>query len=210
MSKRFDEYTEQTSLTGTDLVLVETDPTGTHVTKKMQISTFFTNIVQFVFAKSTAPANPDSGFMKLYADTNGFMYTLDSSGVSRKLSPVRYFQFTVFPTADTVTTGDDKVRFDIPADIGGMNLVYCLMTLDTVSSSGLPTVQIRNVTDSVDMLSTKLSIDANEYTSLTAAAPAVIDGSKDDVAEGDRLAIDCDIAGTGTKGLRVTLGFQYP
>jgi hypothetical protein len=60
------------------------------------------------------------------------------------------------------------------------------------------------------MLSTKLTIDANETDSSTAAAAAVIDSTKDDVATGDMLRIDCDVAGTGAKGLIVELQFRMP
>jgi hypothetical protein len=57
------------------------------------------------------------------------------------------------------------------------------------------------------MLSTAITIDANETTSYTAAAPPVIDTAHDDVATGDLIAIDVSVAGTGTKGLGVVLSF---
>jgi len=91
--------------------------------------------------------------------------------------------------------------------MNGKNLVSVSASLTTVSTSGLPNVQIANVTDAVDMLSTALTIDANELTSYTATTPAVIDTTKDDVVTGDLLRIDVDGAGTGAKGLQVTLGF---
>lgn len=114
------------------------------------------------------------------------------------------------PNGAALTTGDGKAYFTIPAALNGMNLVSVAAALTTVSSSGIPTVQIANVTDAVDMLSTKLTIDATELTSYTAATPAVIDTTKDDVVTGDLLRIDVDVAGTGAKGLSVVLGFQLP
>jgi hypothetical protein len=57
------------------------------------------------------------------------------------------------------------------------------------------------------MLSTALTIDANETDSSTAAAAAVINTSNDDVATADRVFIDVDTAGTGAKGLNVTFTF---
>jgi hypothetical protein len=60
------------------------------------------------------------------------------------------------------------------------------------------------------MLSTRITIDANEYDSKDATTAAVIDTSNDDVATGDVIRIDVDVAGTGTKGLNVTLSFQTP
>lgn len=114
------------------------------------------------------------------------------------------------PAGDALTIGDGKAYYIIGPDKNGMNLVGVQAGVITVSSSGLPTFQIRNVTDSVDMLTTKVSIDASEYTSATAVAPPVINTSTDDVATGDRLAIDCDVAGTGAKGVFITLIFQLP
>jgi len=42
------------------------------------------------------------------------------------------------------------------------------------------------------------------------ATPPVIDAANDDVATGDLIAVDVDVAGTGTKGLGVILSFQLP
>jgi hypothetical protein len=114
----------------------------------------------------------------------------------------------VFSDTQDVATGDGKVIFIVPAELNGWLLTAVASGISTVSSSGLPTVQLRNVTDSQDMLSTKLSIDANEYTSYTAATPAVIDTGHDDVATGDRIAVDVDVAGTGAKGLQVMMTFE--
>lgn len=114
------------------------------------------------------------------------------------------------PNGSALTTGDGKMYVRINSVLNGYNLVAVAASVTTVSSSGIPTFQIANVTDAVDMLSTKLTIDANEYDSMTAAAAAVIDATKDDVATGDQLRIDCDVAGTGAKGVVVDLTFQAP
>ena len=79
--------------------------------------------------------------------------------------------------------------------------------VSTVSSSGTPTIQIYNVSQTVDMLSTRITIDANEKTSWTAATPPVIDGANNLVYTGEELRIDVDVAGTGAKGLTVILVF---
>ena len=61
------------------------------------------------------------------------------------------------------------------------------------------------------MLSTKLTIDSAETGSDTAATPAVIDTSNDDVSENDLLRVDVDaVQTTAAKGLWITLGFQLP
>jgi hypothetical protein len=122
----------------------------------------------------------------------------------------RIIQIKVIDDTTTLTTGDGKIIFCIPVELNGYNLVDADAFVTTVSSSGLPTVQIRNVTDSQDMLSTSITIDANEFTSYTAATAPVINASYDDVATGDRIAIDVDVAGTEAKGLGVILSFQLP
>lgn len=74
-------------------------------------------------------------------------------------------------------------------------------SLTVVSSSGLVTVDINEA--GASLLSTKLSIDANEKTSTTAAAAAVISDSA--IADDAELTFDIDAAGTGAIGLKVWL-----
>jgi len=111
------------------------------------------------------------------------------------------------PNGDALTTGDGKAYVRINSVLNGLNLVAVAAHVTTVSSSGTPTVQIHNVTDAADMLSTLLTIDANEKDSKDATAAAVINTGVDDVATGDELRVDVDVAGTGTKGLIVELTF---
>lgn len=111
------------------------------------------------------------------------------------------------PNGNALTTGDGKAYIVISDDLNGLNLIDADAGVITVSSSGAVTVQVRNVTQAADMLSTAITIDQSENTSYTAATPPVIDGGNDDVATGDIIAIDIDGAGTGAKGLIVILSF---
>ena len=122
----------------------------------------------------------------------------------------RVIQIKVIDDATALTTGDGKTIFVISSELNGYNLMDADAMVSTVSSSGTPTYQIRNVTDSQDMLSTLITIDANENTSYTAETPPVINGTYDDVATGDILAVDKDVAGTGEKGDTLILTFQLP
>jgi hypothetical protein len=122
----------------------------------------------------------------------------------------RIVQLKICDDTTVVTTGDGKLIFCIPPELNGYNLVQAEAFVTTVSSSGTPTVQIRNVTDAHDMLTTRITIDANEYTSYTGAARSAVNTTYDDVATGDRIAIDVDVSGTGAKGLGVILSFQLP
>jgi hypothetical protein len=117
------------------------------------------------------------------------------------------FTIKVFTDTTTVTTGDGKFIFGIPEDLDATNLVQVGAYVTTVSSSGLVTVQIRNSTQLADMLTTRITIDANERDSKTAATPAVIDLANDDVLWADQISIDVDTAGTGARGLGVHLSF---
>lgn len=74
-------------------------------------------------------------------------------------------------------------------------------SLTTASSSGLVTVDINE--GGASILSTKLTVDATEKTSVTAATPAVI--SDPDLANDAEITIDIDGGGTGAAGLKVYL-----
>jgi hypothetical protein len=122
-------------------------------------------------------------------------------------STEKVVQLKIFDDSTVVTTGDGKLIIVVSDDMDGLSLVDADAYVTTVSSSGLPTVQIRNVGLNVDLLSTKITIDATEYTSYTAANPAVINSANSGVAVGTLLAVDVDVAGTGAKGLGVILTF---
>lgn len=108
--------------------------------------------------------------------------------------------------ADALATGDNQITHVM--DKAG-KLIKAKAYVDTVSSSGTPTFQLRESSGGVDILSTAITIDANENSSLTAATPPVIksDGTEDLVAD-EVVRVDCDVAGTGTLGAILTLWFE--
>lgn len=83
--------------------------------------------------------------------------------------------------------------------------VSARLSLRVSSSSGLPTVDMNK--SGVSMMSTKLSIDVGETTSLTAATPVVM--SDTTWAIDDLIEFDIDIAGTGAMGAIVTVTGLY-
>jgi hypothetical protein len=108
-----------------------------------------------------------------------------------------------------LTSGDGKAYFPrIPSYMNGWNIIE--VAANMVAGTGLVTIQIHNLTQAADVLSTELTIDANEKDSKDAAAAAVIDTSEDDAQTGDRYRIDIDGAGTGTTWLDVQMTFQLP
>lgn len=117
----------------------------------------------------------------------------------------------VIDAGSDVTTGDGKAFFRVPAELNGMNLTGVAATVYTAGTTNTTDIQIRNVTDTVDILSTKITIDSGETDTATAATPAVINASNDDVATGDKIAIDIDATSTTkAKGLYVEMRFELP
>lgn len=97
-----------------------------------------------------------------------------------------------------LTTGAGKITFRMPY---AMTLTEIRASLSTASSSGLVTVDIKE--SGVSLFSTALTIDATEKTSTTAAAPAVLSDTA--LADDAEITVDITGAGTGAKGLKITL-----
>ena len=115
-------------------------------------------------------------------------------------------------TNDTVIKdGSGDIEYTIPAIMNGYNLVDIECGVFVAGTTNTTDIQVHNVTDTADMLSTVCTIDSTELNSHTAAAPPVIDGMADDVATADRIRFDVDaVSTTAAKGLWVELTFQNP
>jgi len=106
------------------------------------------------------------------------------------------FIIAISDETTAITTGTAKVTFRMPY---AYTLTAVRASLTTASSSGIPTFDINE--NGTTILSTKLTIDANEKTSTTAATLAVIsDASLADDAE---ITIDIDVAGTDATGAKI-------
>lgn len=117
----------------------------------------------------------------------------------------------VFDFATNTATGDGKFYFVVPDAMDGMNLVRAHARVITAGTTNTTDIQIHNVTQTADMLTTKITIDSGETASDTAATPAVIDTANDDVAVNDLIRIDVDaVSTTPAQGLIVTLEFRLP
>jgi hypothetical protein len=113
----------------------------------------------------------------------------------------------VLPTVDCAV-GDGAGYFRVPALLNSMVLSAVDACCITAGTTGVMTIQIHNLTRVVDMLTTRMTIDSGETDTLTAATPAVIDTSNDDVSTGNVLRVDIDTAhSTPAKGLLVSLTF---
>ena len=81
-----------------------------------------------------------------------------------------------------VTTGDGKMYFTVPPAITGYNLTDADVAIYTASTSGTPTFQIHNLTDASDMLSTRITIDAEVAATGSVELTGGTEGSVNSVA----------------------------
>lgn len=120
----------------------------------------------------------------------------------------RIMEIKVVGDASLVSAGNGKAVIGIPYEFNGLNLTRAEAFISSLSVSGDISVQIRNATNAVDMLTSNIFIDQGDFTSFISTSPSVINAATRSVATGDRIAIDVDSAGSGALGLGVILTFQ--
>jgi len=111
--------------------------------------------------------------------------------------------------SDTVgpSVGNGITHVTIPSTLNGKNLQSAQAHVYTVGTGSTTTVQLYNLTDSEDMLSTVITIDSGENDSSTAATPSVV-GNFSAVSTADVIRIDVDVVATNTLGLEVRMVFN--
>lgn len=113
-------------------------------------------------------------------------------------------EFIVAASDETtdLSIGTAKVTFRAPF---AFLLTAVRASVNTAPTGSTLIIDVNNGVNS--MLSTKLSIDASEKTSTTAASAAVINTTYDDVSDDAEITIDIDQVGStiAGKGLKVTL-----
>lgn len=102
----------------------------------------------------------------------------------------------VLNTDVALQTATNYLQFHIPPKMNGWRITR--VTASRHSGTGTLTLQLYNITNSVYVLSTPLTIDSGETSSSTAATPAVINTANAYVAAYDRFRIDVTNAGTNT------------
>jgi hypothetical protein len=134
--------------------------------------------------------------------TNGILTTTGSAGTltvdttTKPKAEAAEIGVAISDETTAITTGTAKITFRMPFSL---TVTAVRLSLTTVSSSGTPTVDINEAGTTI--LSTKLSCDASEKTSTTAATAAVISDSA--LADDAEITIDVDTAGTGATGAKV-------
>lgn len=157
-----------------------------------------TNISSYT-AGDTIYASGTTTLVKLAKGTAFQKYRMNSGATAPEwTTDTEVIGIPVSDTTTAITTGTAKVTFRMPY---AFTLTSVRASLSTASSSGIPTFDINE--GGTTILSTKLTIDANEKTSTTAATAAVISDSA--LADDAEMTIDIDVAGTGAKGAWVYL-----
>jgi hypothetical protein len=129
--------------------------------------------------------------------------TIGTLTVSTKLIAEEQMQIALSDETTAITTGTSKLTMRAPFALTLTQIPRA--SVNTASSSGLPTVDI-NVGGTSILGANKLSIDASEKTSTTAATPTTI--ATANIADDAEITFDIDVAGTGAKGLKVILFFK--
>lgn len=152
-------------------------------------------------------ADPGADRLMFWDDSAGLVAWLTpSAALEISTTSIRVLEtigISVVSESTTLTTGTAKRTFRMPF---AFTVTSVRASLSTASSSGIPTVDINE--GGTTILSTKLTIDANELTSTTAATAAVVSDTA--LADDAEITIDIDVAGTGAKGLKVYINGYRP
>jgi len=110
--------------------------------------------------------------------------------------------------SETILTGNGVLYFTVPSSENGRVLKSAHAAVVVESNVDPIQLQIYNITQTVNMLSTIMEIDTGEFSTYTATTPPVVDTDNDDVSTGDRLRIDIqDDGNDAAEGLEIHLVF---
>lgn len=140
--------------------------------------------------------------------TTSGVQSIAAAGTDYRAADVEVVLQAVEGATDTAV-GDGIAYFAIPSQANAFNLTAIVIQVVTAGTTNTTDIQIHNLTQAADMLSTVATIDSTETSSGTAAAAAVIDTANDDVATDDIIRVDVDaVSTTAAKGLIVRLVFS--
>lgn len=179
-----------------DLYIVGASPTGAWAGHALDLARFVAEGAFWQFYDAGAQVR----LVLNRADSQLYHFNgLDSPTKWERVVPPVVFMLTAFVDfATDIAAGTGKAYMRAPF---AFVLDEVRASVSVASSSGLVTVDVNEA--GVSVLSTKLSIDASEKTSTTAATPYVI--SDANIANDAEITVDIDAAGTGARGLLVQL-----
>jgi hypothetical protein len=128
-------------------------------------------------------------------------------GEWRKATGFGIYDIKVYEDTVPASAGDGSFKTEIPEDFDGAELVKVEGYVSTASSSGSLQVQVQNRTASVDMLSSKITIDSGELNSKDSGTQPVVIQANAGVSWGDHIWLDIDAAGSNALGLGIILYF---
>ena len=142
--------------------------------------------------KETTTPTATADYGQVYTKTDNLLYFQDGAGVERKVTE-EVICLSCSDETTNLTTGNAKVTFHMPF---AMTLTAVKATVTTAPAGSTIIVDINEAGSTI--LSTKLSIDASEKTSSSAASAAVISDAS--LANDALMTIDIDQIGSGTAG----------
>jgi len=166
-------------------------------------------------AEAASDTNPGIAELATTAETNTGSdtgRTVTPDGLAGSVHGEKVIQMVVVDFTTALTTGNGKFYFHVPSTLNGFDIVDVHAEVISAPAGSTIIIDLYNVTQSGDILSTNLTIDASETGSDTAAAAAVIDTGQDDLQTNDVIRVDIDQIGSSTagSGLLVTLICRLP
>lgn len=184
-NKKISELTAASSLTGTEQVEVNQGGVSKRTTTQeiADSGDYTASQIANVAAGGISATNVQSALNELDSEKATIVY-VDSRIVA--------YGIAISDLVNPLTAGTGKAYFRMPH---AMTLTAVRASLKTAQYSGsLVTIDINENGSSI--LSTKLTIDNNEKTSVTALTPAVISDSS--LADDAEMIFDVDVVGDGS------------
>lgn len=195
VDQKLTELTDLPIPIASDIIYLVDDPSVTPLSRKGTLENLFKVINTF-----TALTNPDAGdFIALYDATASAIRKMDYKDLVKSSFIVAVSdETTVLPAASTTVP---LVTFRVPFGFTVTGVRASLTTAGT--GAALVTVDIHD--SGTTILSTKITIDATEKTSETAATPPVISDSV--LADDAEIELFLDVRDTDNvaTGLKVTI-----
>lgn len=135
--------------------------------------------------------------------TNAAITLVGTTTITGKLVTDEYMVIALSDETTALTTGTAVMTFRAPFAMTLTSIPRAFVS--TASSSGIPTVDIKKNGTTI-LGANKLTIDATEKTSVTAATATTL--ATTTIADDDEITFDITTAGTGTKGLKVTIYYK--
>lgn len=135
----------------------------------------------------------------------GIRHSVVITNTAENVDLTRSFAAQVVAGTTAVATGDGQLYVLMPSTLNGWNLVRAEAAVVTAGTGAgsFTEIQLHNVTDSTDILSTKIKIAAGS----TVGAVGVVDNGA--IATNDVIRVDVDAINTGApQGLMIVLEFQ--